>query len=272
MNQAETDQRRPTIFQIVITGWLVLLTVVVVGGAIYLLRLQRMAEENLTQAAQQLQTLHQEHINYTVTIDQIVPVSTTIDIDENIAVPISITVAHTVQVDDAIPFEQELAIPVNFEVDRVFPVSTTIPFSETINLTINRSFDIDNDDIKVPVTIPGLGSYVIPIPIQARIPINFPISVPIERDIPIEAEIPINLPISETFTVVVSRTVPVQLDIPINIPVETEVIVPINRTIPVQAEIPIALDVPIDIAIADTPFGDYLLELSDSLREVSGRE
>jgi hypothetical protein len=42
-----------------------------------------------------------------------------------------------------------------------------------------------------------------------------------------------------------------------------------SRTIPVQTDIPIIIDVPIDIAIAETPFGDYLLDLSRSLNQLA---
>jgi type II secretory pathway pseudopilin PulG len=270
MNEPKPSGNRPTFFQIVIIGWLLLLTAIVGVGVVNLLRLQRAAEDSLAQAARQLTTLRDDHISYLVKIDQMVPVSTSVNINENIAVPISLTVAHTVRIDDAIPFEQDLVVPVEFEIDRQFPIVTTIPFSDTIELTISRFINIDSNDIEVPISIPGLGQYSLPIPIQARIPINFPVSIPISRTIPVNAQIPIKIPISETFTIAVSRTVPVQLDIPVNIPVETEVIVPISRTIPIQTDIPIAMDVPINIAIADTPFGDYLLDLSESLQQLAG--
>ena len=41
----------------------------------------------------------------------------------------------------------------------------------------------------------------------------------------------------------------------------------ISRTIPIQTQVPIVLDVPIDIALGDTPFGEYLRNLGESLRK-----
>jgi hypothetical protein len=41
--------------------------------------------------------------------------------------------------------------------------------------------------------------------------------------------------------------------------------VPLNWTIPINIEVPLVLDVPIDIAIGDTPLGEYLRNLAGQL-------
>jgi hypothetical protein len=48
------------------------------------------------------------------------------------------------------------------------------------------------------------------------------------------------------------------------------VTVPFSRTIPIAVEIPLVMDVPLDIVLSDTPFGDYLRNLSQKLGQGVG--
>ena len=99
------------------------------------------------------------------------------------------------------------------------------------------------------------------IPIRTEIAISETLEIPINTDVPIDTtiQIPIDLgPLGRT-----------NLDVPIVATVPVDVVVPvvIDRTVPVSADIPINLQVPIDIAIADTPFAEALLEWAARLRE-----
>jgi hypothetical protein len=64
-----------------------------------------------------------------------------------------------------------------------------------------------------------------------------------------------------------NQTFPIQMNVPVNLPIKTEVIVPIDMLLPIALEVPVQMDVPIDIAIEETPFGDYLQQLSNRLRQ-----
>ena len=110
---------------------------------------------------------------------------------------------------------------------------------------------------------------VIDVPIRADIPIKFAVTVPIDRQIPVQTEIPVNIPISQTVTVAVDRLIPVELEVPVTIPIEAELTVPVSRTIPIQVDVPVVMDVPVDIPLSETPLGDYLRGLSESLRQMA---
>lgn len=57
------------------------------------------------------------------------------------------------------------------------------------------------------------------------------------------------------------------MEVPVSIPIDTEVTVPFSRTIPISVNIPLVMDVPIDIALDEIPFGDYIHNLSEKLRQ-----
>lgn len=268
----EITQQKPlkrfTTLQLIILTWLALLTLVIAVITINLLQAQATFKTALAQAADEMATLADDHIKYTVQINQMVPISTNIAIDEEIVVPISFEVNHVIAVDNEIPFQQEIVIPVNLEIDELFPIDTTVPFKDEITVPVDKVISID-EGFGVPIQIPGYGEVVIDIPIRADIPVKFDVQVPIDKDIPVQTEIPVQLPISKTVTVEIDRKVPVNLEIPVRIPIETEVTVPFSRTIPIDVDVPVVIDIPIDIAIGETPFGDYLRDLGQSLRQMA---
>ncbi len=210
-------------------------------------------------AATELAELAESHIQYTVHISQTVPISTGIVVSEQIAVPVSLVVDQTIPINAEIPFQAEFLIPVNLEINRSFSIDTTVRFQDEIVVPINDVIQIDE------IFETQILGQTVRIPIRGGIPIRLDVVVPINTNVPIRTEIPVQFPISETVSVDLDLTVPVDLEIPVNFPVETEVVVPLNWTIPINIEVPLVLDVPIDIAIGDTPLGEYLRNLAEQL-------
>ncbi|MCP4541896.1 MAG: hypothetical protein GY832_32605 [Chloroflexi bacterium] len=160
----------------------------------------------------------------------------------NAHIEYTVSISRVVAIDAEIPFNQTLVVPVDMEIDHVFPIDTSIYFQEEFTVPISQVLSIDQT-FNVPFDIPLTErSVTVPIPIQANIPIQFEVAVPIDKELEIQADIPVQLPITEDFTITISRT------------------------IPIQTSVPIVLDIPIDIALSDTPFGEYLQNLGESLR------
>ncbi|RME76584.1 MAG: hypothetical protein D6784_05470, partial [Chloroflexi bacterium] len=151
-------------------------------------------------------------------------------------------------------------VPLAFSLEGAVPAGST-----TIGATTVRS---TGQSVIIPV--PSAEELVANIPPSQRT-VQFEVPVPIRQEFPVNAEVPLNLPFGDEFTVQIDKTIPIDLEIPVSIPIETEVVVPINMTIPVAMEVPIVMDVPIDIAISDTPFGAYLRNLGDALRQATTR-
>jgi hypothetical protein len=221
METEHKPDNRPTPlqFQRIVSIWLAVITLVVSYLMFSLFHVQITARTLLNQAAQNLTTLSKAHIEHTVSISQTITIVT------------------------ELPLRQEIVVPVNMEVDQVLPLDTSIAFKEEFSVPVDQVLSIDQT-FNVPFDIPLTNRTVaVPVPIQADIPIQFNVVVPIDKEMDIQADIPVQFPISENLTVTISHTVPIQM------------------------EIPIILDVPIDIAIGDTSFGEYLQNLGESLRQ-----
>jgi hypothetical protein len=190
----ETWQRRfreLTSFQVIVLAWLVVLSLVVGGLLLGLLRTRAAARALLNQAADELAALADSQIRYTLTVDRVMTVET------------------------EIPVDHEVVVPIEMEIDQVFPVETTILFKEEFVVPIDEVLSIDQT-FNVPFEVPLTGKTVaVPIPIQADIPIQFDVSIPIDNEMDLDADIPVQLPISDEFTVAISRTVPVRAEVPV---------------------------------------------------------
>jgi len=217
----------------------------------------------LALAAAELTQLADERIQYTFPISQTLHISTDVAVNERIPVPISLVVSHTIPVNVELPLQEEVLVPVRLEVDQVFSVSTSVPFRDEIVVPVD---DVIHIDERFETRVLGQD---ISIPIRGDIPIKLSVSVPIDKEFPVEADIPVQFPISETLPVEIEWTIPVNLDIPINLPVETDVIVPFSRTIPINIQAPVVLDVPIDIALSETPLGEILRDLGERLQRIA---
>jgi hypothetical protein len=260
--------KRLGLFRVIVILWLILLSSVSAIIIYNLLQVRDAAQTILAEAASELTEVAEGRIQYMVHISQTIPISTSIAINEEIEVPVSLVVKDTIPVKAEIPVKEEIIVPVDLKVEQIFPVDTIVPFKDTVLVPIDEVIYL-NETFSIPIEIPGYGEAAIPIPIRANIPVKLDVEVAIDKQIPVKTDIPVSFPVTDELPVQIDLDIPVDMDIPINLPIETEVTVPFSRTIPINVEVPIIMDVPIDIAISETPFGASLQDLSDKLRQLT---
>lgn len=214
-------------------------------------------------AADQLDALAESRLRYTFHLSQSFPFSTTVAVDERIAVPVNLVIEETIPIQTDIPLQQQVVVPVRLTIDQVVPVDTVIPFNDELTVPVEDVLHIDER-----FTVRVLGQDI-SLPIRGDIPISLTLVVPVEAEFPFQAEVPVSFPVSETLPVAVDWLVPVDLEVPVRLPVETTVEVPFERDLPIRVTVPVALDVPLDIALDETPLGGYLRELARRLRELA---
>ena len=103
--------------------------------------------------------LAEGNIAHTVQISQTVPISTSIVVNEQIPVPVSLVVSNTLPVNTEIPFQETVLVPVDLEIDQLLAIDTTIPFKEELVVPIDDVIPIDEkfeirvlgQDIQVPI-------------------------------------------------------------------------------------------------------------------------
>lgn len=99
-------------------------------------------------------------------------------------------------------------------------------------------------------------------PVEAQIPFNETIDVPIKLTVPIQQDIDTTIVID-----VLGQGLPVDVSVPVDVevPIDTTLTVPIDRTIDVSTTVPLKLDVPIALEIGDTELAGYIDRIRESL-------
>ena len=99
-------------------------------------------------------------------------------------------------------------------------------------------------------------------PVEAQIPFNETIDVPIKLTVPIQQDIDTTIVID-----VLGQGLPVDVSVPVDVevPIDTTITVPIDRTIDVSTTVPLKLDVPIALEVGDTELAGYIDRIRESL-------
>lgn len=147
---------------------------------------------------------------------------------------------QTVPVRADIPLNHSLPVQVQFEVNQTVPFETSVTVNQTLQVPIRTELPL-NTIATVPLSLGGGETQIINIPIEASLPLDVLLEVPLNIQIPVQAEIPLRLPVDE------------------------QVQISINQVIPVDTSVPLQLEVPLNLAISDTPFGNYLQSLGQGL-------
>jgi len=170
------------------------------------------ADNVLNQAANDLDALAQNHIQYTVNIDETVPVETSIAIKQDIPVPVSIEISHTLAIDTEVAFDDKLLVPVDLTIDQTIPIDTVIPFNGVF--TVPVTLDLE--------TLLPLAAQATPLGQDIVVPLDFGINdvLPVNTSLTLErnVQVPVNLEINQEFEATTTLfgqiiTIPVTLDV-----------------------------------------------------------
>lgn len=153
-------------------------------------------------------------------------------------------VDQTIPIKTQIPFNETVPVAIDFYVDETFPINVNIPFEDTFTIPLKTTLPVDT---------------------RVEIPFPLPLNPGNTFSVPIKADIPIDL----KFDVPLSTTVPIKTFIPVKMPIKTEVMVNIDRAVAIDTQVPIQMNVPVVIKLNETPFGAYLKELGQNLREIA---
>jgi|GEM_PF-2280083 len=241
---------------VVFVGFLALLSLALNALIIFVLLQVRIAAKNtMTDTATRLDALSGQHFQYTVQINQTVPVATEITINKEISVPISMVVEQTIPIKTEIPFQDELTIPLSSaDIGETFPISTTIPFNQVITVPVTVGLEqllstsalgAFGQEIIVPVDL-GIDQLL---PVSSTVSLNEAVSIPLELDI--------NQEISATAQLFGQEiTVPVNLDVNKIVSASANLItggrgnVPLNLSI--NQVLPSDITVPLGVTTAET--------------------
>lgn len=134
---------------------------------------------------------------------------------------------YTVKVDQTIPFStnvpvnQDLSVPIKFELNDTFPLDAVIPLNTTFNLPVSTTIPV-NQTFNAALNVLGQ-NITLPVSIQGNLPVDMNLAVPFKQDVKINTKVPIKVPVDTVIKINLSQNIPIQSQVPIKMDVPVTV-------------------------------------------------
>ena len=154
----EQIQTRSNIVSVVLTVFIILSTILsaLTFGAVY--RVREILRAQLETATEQIGTARQQTVYYDFPLQQSFPVSTTVQLNETLDVPVDtiVPVRQSIMVPVEVPVVGRVELPVELDFD--VPVSTTVTVVITKEIPIETSVDLNTSiPLEIDLAQPPLG-------------------------------------------------------------------------------------------------------------------
>jgi hypothetical protein len=208
-----------------------------------------------------MEEMAQQHIITEVTVNEAIPVQTSIAIEGAVVVGIDMMVESEIPFRAEIPVNENMLIPFKIGVKDYIKLDTTIIVTDYVNILVDDTIPL-NQKVKLPI-FGKRGPWV---PIQGKIPIKQSLYVGFNEALKVNSVVPIDLLIIDTLPVGLSMKIPVDLMVPIRIPLHTKATVTFGEAMPIVADIPITLTIPVDIPLEETSLAYYFKKMAAGLK------
>lgn len=208
-----------------------------------------------------MEEMAQQHIITEVTVNEAIPVKTTINITSEVVVGIDMMVESEIPFRAEIPVNEKMLIPFKIGVKDYIKLDTTITVTDYVNILVDDTIPL-NQKVRLPI-FGKRGPWV---PIQGKIPIKQSLYVGFDEALKVNSVVPIDLLIIDTLPVGLSMKIPVDLMVPIRIPLHTTATVTFGEAMPIVADIPITLTIPVDIPLEQTSLAYYFKKMAAGLK------
>jgi len=197
----------------------------------------------MAHVAAELKGLGTEYIEYTVIINDTIPLETWISMTGDVPVNINMLLNDSLQLDMQIPVKQSISIPLDLTLNKVLYIDTTLTLPDTMKLFVEGDIPVNEklslagiDQLRMKVKgnikmqqllkakLVGNSIFTASVPIALRI--RERISVPVNFPVDVHQKVSIRLPVSSVATVSfkspmkVSGKIPIQIAVPVRIPLE----------------------------------------------------
>ncbi len=208
-----------------------------------------------------MEEMAQQHIITEVTVNEAIPVKTTINITSDVVVGIDMIVESEIPFRAEIPVNEKMLIPFKIGVKDYIKLDTTITVTDYVNILVDDTIPL-NQKVKLPI----FGKRGPWIPIQGKIPVKQSLYVGFDEALKVNSVVPVDLLIIDTLPVGLSMKIPVDLMVPIRIPLHTKATVTFGDAMPISADIPITLTIPVDIPLEETSLAFYFKKMAAGLK------
>ncbi len=233
------------------------------GIIIVLLAALNVSEKRLLVIGDTMDEMAEQHIITEVTVDEMIPLNSSIFVTDEIEVGINMMVESEIPFTAMIPVNEEMLIPFKIGVKDYIILDTTIHISDYVNIDVDDTIPL-NQKVKMPIF--GKGTKGPSFPIQGKIPVKQKLKVGFSEDLPVYSVVPIDMIIIDTLPVGLSMKIPVDVMVPVKIPLKSTARITFSEAMPVNAEIPITLTIPVDIPLSETSLAYYFKKMAKGLR------
>lgn len=240
----------------------------VIAVLIYSLNL---SDARLQSLGNVLDEMADDHIVYSMQLEQDMPVKTNILIEDEVNVNINMLVESEIPFTAEIPVNENLLIPFKIGVHDYIRLDTTIEITEDVNIFVKDTIPLDQR-MKIQMFGENKNTGEIRGPsmrIKSDIPLNQNLLIEFRETMPINSIVPIDMLIIDTLPVGLSLRIPVDVMVPVRIPLKTSAKVSFSESMPIDANIPIKINVPIDIPLKATSLANYFKRMAKGMRNLT---
>lgn len=228
----------------------------IIAGLLFALKT---SEKKLNKLGDLMEQMSDSRIEYDMTVEQTIPVTTNATITEDVNVGIDLTVIHEIPFQAEIPVTEKMMIPIRLGVSQTIYVDTLISITEDVLIQVDDTIPLDQKIQAMGVNMKA----------KAQIPLKQDLKVGFDEKLHMQAHIPIDMNIIDSMPLDLNMKIPVNIMVPVRIPLKTTAKISFIETLPFQADIPIKLDVPVNIPLNETAMGDYLKKVSKGMKELT---
>jgi len=221
----------------------------------------KVSEGRLQLLGDTMEEMAEQHIITEVTVDENIPLNSSIWVTDEIEVGINMMVISEIPFQAMIPVNENMLIPFKIGVKDYIRLDTTIQVTDFVNIAVDDTIPL-NQKVKIPI----FGKRGPSMPIIGKIPVKQDLRVGFNELLPVHSVVPIDMLIIDTLPVGLSMKIPVDVMVPVKIPLKSTAKITFTQAMPVNAEIPIKLTIPVDIPLSETSLAIYFRKMADGLR------
>ena len=217
------------------------------------------AKAKLQQASAELRAMGDDSIGYDMTINDSIPIGTSIYIQGDVPVNIRLTIDDSMPIFLPLDIDRDLKIPVSLHIDKQIAVDTTLRLPEPLQMDISGSIPLAQPlEIKKWIRLKVFA--------QGNIPLDsVPLSAQLTKETRFSSVIPIRMQIDDSIHVPIRMHIDVAQKIDVHLPLQTRAIVSFPRKVYISGKIPISLHVSGKIPLSGTPLKGHLSKTADDL-------
>ncbi len=248
-----------------------ILAFLIQGGLIaVLITALNISDARLESLGNIMDEMAEDHIVYSMDLNQDMPVKTKILIEDEVQVNINMLVESEIPFTAEIPVDQEMLIPFKIGVHDYIKLDTTIEITDDVHIYVQDTIPLDQ---RMKIGMFGKrqdGSLRGPnMRVKSDIPLNQDLLVSFNERMPVNSVVPIDMLIIDTLPVGLSMRIPVDVMVPVRIPLQTSAKVSFSESMPIDANIPISINVPIDIPLKETSLAGYFKRMAKGMRNLT---